>query len=163
MRTVMSPTMVCLFVSASTPAKSISFGSKGTRLGELVEPAGFTLDGVQHGIASKYVRDEGLQDDPDVILFENFEVESLSALDAKGWVPRHGPGLWTDGTGEKLGWKYYEISAEPGNAFAGKGCPKKYITSIASDLNLATIFAICSLVFSSIFSPPEKGLRDLNN
>jgi hypothetical protein len=72
MRTVMSLTMVCMFVTASTPAESLSFGSEGTGLGELAEPAGFTLDGVQYGIASKYVRDEGLQDDPDVILFENF-------------------------------------------------------------------------------------------
>ena len=115
MRTVMTLTLVCTFVGASTPAESFSFAAEGTGLGEQAEPAGFTVDRVQYGIASKYVRDEGLEGDPDVILFEQFEVESLSAQEAEGWVPRHGPGLWKDGTGEKLGWKYYEITAAPDN------------------------------------------------
>ena len=133
MRTVMILSLVVTFLFAPAPTESFSFAAEGTGLGEPAEPAGFTVDGMQYGVASKYARDEGLDDDPDVILFEGFEVESLSALEAKGWVPRHGPGLWTDGTREKLGWKYYEITAEPEAAFAGKSCLKKSITSVAPD------------------------------
>jgi len=106
------------------------YGVDGSGLAESAEPEGFTVDGVQYGIASKYVRDAGLQGDPDVILFEGFEVPDLAELEKHGWVPRWGPGLYVDGTGEKLGWKYYEIAAEPGVPFAGKRCLRKSIPTV---------------------------------
>jgi len=133
MRILVTLTLASIFVGMSNSGESPLHGNEGTGLAELAEPAGFTVGGVQHGIASKYTRDAGLTDDPDVILFEDFEVDSIAALDAKGWVPRHGPGLWKDGTGEKLGWKYCEIRGEAGTPFAGNRCLKKSITSIASD------------------------------
>jgi hypothetical protein len=102
-------------------------GAEGTGLAEEAEPAGFTVDGVQYGIASKYARDEGLARDPNVIFFEDFEVADLSELEKRGWVPRWGPGLWTNGKGEERGWGYYEVFQEPGQAFAGKTCLKKSI------------------------------------
>lgn len=77
------------------------------------------------GIASRYPGDKGIGNDQDVLLFDDFEISGLSALEEKGWVPRHGPGLWKDGTGEKPGWKYFEIEDAPGTAFAGRKCLKK--------------------------------------
>jgi len=104
----------------------------GTGLAERAEPEGFTVDGVQYGIASKYVRDKGLADDPDVILFEDFEVDELADLEKRRWVPRNGSGRYDTGTGEKQGWKYYSIASEPGVAFAGTRCMKKSIPTVAA-------------------------------
>ena len=112
----------------TSSGKSTPSGLRGTGLAELAEPAGFTVGGIQYGIASKHVRDQGLKSDPDVIFAEDFEVAEVKDLEKRGWVPRWGPGLWANGRGEKRGWKYYEITAEPGVAFTGKRCLKKSIT-----------------------------------
>jgi len=77
------------------------------------------------GIANRYLNDRGIEKDPDVIFFEDFEVGELMELERRGWSPRWGPGLWANGTREKKGWKYYEIDDAAGAAFAGEKCLKK--------------------------------------
>ena len=79
------------------------------------------------GLASKHPGDAGLAKDPDVIFVEDFEVDDLDALAARGWTPRWGPGRWTNGSQEKTGWKYVEIEEAPGAAFAGSRCFLKHL------------------------------------
>jgi len=77
------------------------------------------------GIAARYPKDVGIARDPDVIFSEDFEIGDMLAVERRGWSPRWGPGLWVDGTQEKKGWKYYEVDASAGAAFAGGKCLKK--------------------------------------
>lgn len=90
--------------------------------GKAVEAPAARLDDTSRGIASRYPDDLGIERDPHVILFDDYEVDSLAALQSKGWVPRHGPGLWKDGRGKKLGWHNYAIRHGPGVAFTGRSC-----------------------------------------
>ncbi len=79
------------------------------------------------GIAFRYFNDAGIEKDPAVVFAEDFEVPDLAGLQARGWTPYHGPGLWVDGSQEGRGWKDYEIDASPGAALAGARCVKKSI------------------------------------
>lgn len=79
------------------------------------------------GIASRHPNDAGIENDPDVILTEDFEVQDLAALQARGWQPYNGPGLWVDGSSETRDWRFYAIDASPGAALGGTRCLKKSI------------------------------------
>ncbi len=77
------------------------------------------------GLAAKYASDKGIQNDPAVILAEDFEVESVDTLGQRGWVPRHGTRRWNNGQGETVGWHGYQI-ADDGSACAGNACLTKW-------------------------------------
>ena len=78
------------------------------------------------GLAAKYASDKGIESDPAVILAEDFEVESADVLQQRGWVPRHGTRRWSNGQGETIGWKGYQIARDDGSALAGKACLTKW-------------------------------------
>jgi len=65
------------------------------------------------GLASKYLNDQGLAKDPDVILFQDYEVAKIDDLKKQGWS-------WSrpkDGV--------YELCEDAKKAFAGRGCLQK--------------------------------------
>jgi hypothetical protein len=80
------------------------------------------------GLARKHPGDAGIGAAPDVLLFEDYEESGLADLEKRGWVPRLGPGLWVDGTGEKPGWGKFELA---GGAFSGERCLK--MTAVKED------------------------------
>ena len=66
---------------------------------------------VQYGLAARYPGDVGIANDPDVILFEDYELADMDQLRAKGW-------RWSPGAEGKV----YTLSGDPAQAFAGKRC-----------------------------------------
>ena len=74
------------------------------------EPASPAAEPAMLGIAAGYPDDEGIREDPAVILFEDYELPSMDALKDRGWTWS----TYTKGV--------YRLSAEESLAFGGRQC-----------------------------------------
>ena len=64
---------------------------------------------VAYGLAAEHPGDVGLSESPDVLILEDYELESMDELKEKGWS-------WSGGD------SVYSLSTDPKLAFAGKRC-----------------------------------------
>ena len=74
------------------------------------EPVSPAAEPAMLGIAAGYPGDEGIRDDPAVILFEDYELPSIDALKDRGWTWS----TYTKGV--------YRLADDPALAFGGRRC-----------------------------------------